>query len=51
MSIQLSLLILHFWIMYVTAPRVWYSCFTTHIMALGFVDAGSDTSIYLSAWF
>jgi hypothetical protein len=29
------------------APRVWYSRFTTYITSLGFVEAKSDTSLFV----
>jgi hypothetical protein len=29
------------------APRAWYTCFTSHILHLGFVGARSDTSLFV----
>jgi len=29
------------------APRAWYSCFATHLLSLGFVEAKSDTSLFV----
>jgi hypothetical protein len=29
------------------APRAWYSCFASHIRSLGFIEAKTDTSLFL----
>ena len=29
------------------APRAWYSHFATHLLSLGFVEAKSDTSLFV----
>jgi hypothetical protein len=29
------------------APRVWYHCFTSYLISLGFVEAKSDTSLFV----
>jgi histone deacetylase 1/2 len=29
------------------APRAWYSCFAAHLLTLGFVEAKSDTSLFV----
>jgi len=29
------------------APRAWYSRFATHLLSLGFVEAKSDTSLFI----
>ncbi|WVZ61592.1 hypothetical protein U9M48_011444 [Paspalum notatum var. saurae] len=29
------------------APRAWYSCFAAHLQSLGFVEAKSDTSLFV----
>jgi hypothetical protein len=29
------------------APRAWYSRFATHLVSLGFVEAKSDTSLFV----
>jgi hypothetical protein len=29
------------------APRVWYHCFASYLVSLGFVEAKSDTSLFI----
>jgi hypothetical protein len=32
------------------APRAWYSCFAAHLQTLGFLEAKSDTSLFIYRW-